>query len=84
MEIYLTATPEERARRRLAQLEAQGESVAFDELLNQQNDRDRRDRSRPVGRLSKADDALELVSDGMTREQVIDRLEELVRKRMGK
>ena len=80
--IYLTATPEERARRRLSQLQAQGENVEFHELLQQQNDRDYRDRSRPVGRLSKAPDALELVSDGMSREQVIDRLEKLVRQRM--
>jgi cytidylate kinase len=82
--IFLTATPEERARRRLSQLRAQGEEVGFDELLKQQNDRDSRDRSRPVGRLSKAKDALELVSDGMTREQVIDRLEQLVRQKMTK
>jgi CMP/dCMP kinase len=80
--IFLTATPEERARRRLSQLKAQGEEVGLDELLKQQNDRDLRDRSRPVGRLSKAADAVELVSDGMTREQVIDRLEQLVRKKM--
>jgi cytidylate kinase len=80
--IFLTATPEERARRRLSQLQAQGENVEFHELLQQQNDRDLRDRSRPVGRLSKAPDALELASDGLTREQVIDRLEQLVRKRM--
>ena len=80
--IFLTATPEERARRRLSQLQAQGENVEYHELLQQQNDRDLRDRSRPVGRLSKASDALELVSDGLSREQVIDRLEQLVRQRM--
>ena len=80
--IFLTATPEERARRRLAQLQNQGEKVEFEELLRQQNDRDYRDRSRPVGQLSKADDAVEVVSDGMTREQVIDRLEQLVRERI--
>lgn len=79
--IFLTATPEERARRRLSQLQTQGEQVRFEELLRQQNDRDLRDRSRPVGRLSKAADAMELVSDGLTQEQVIDRLEQLVRER---
>ena len=79
--IFLTATPEERARRRLSQLQTQGEQVRFEELLRQQNDRDLRDCSRPVGRLSKAADAMELVSDGLTQEQVIDRLEQLVRER---
>jgi cytidylate kinase len=82
--IFLTASPEERARRRLSQLQRQGERVEFAELLKQQNDRDQRDRSRPVGRLSKAADAIELVSDGMTREEVIDRLEQLVRDRQSR
>lgn len=77
--IFLTASPEERARRRLRQLAARGAKVQFEELLDQQNERDRRDASRPVGRLIKAADAVELVTDGLTQQQVIDRLEELVR-----
>lgn len=76
--IFLTATPEERARRRLRELQARGEPVRLEELLAQQNDRDRRDASRPVGRLSKAPDAVEVVSDGMTQEQVIQQLAEIV------
>jgi CMP/dCMP kinase len=79
--IFLTATPAERARRRLQDLAKRGESVPFETLLEQQNERDLRDRSRPVGRLTRADDAVEIVSDGMTQEEVIGALEQLVRAR---
>lgn len=77
--IFLTATPEERARRRLHDLRSRGESVTFDELLTEQNERDRRDASRPVGRLQCACDATEVFTDGLTVEQVVDQLEALVR-----
>ncbi len=77
--IFLTATPEERARRRLQELQARGEQVPFEVLLAQQNERDHRDTTRPVGRLSRASDAVEVVSDGLTQEEVIARLERVVR-----
>ena len=77
--IYLTATPEERARRRHAELKARGEEVSFVEVLAQNAARDHRDSTRAVGRLIKADDAVEVYTDGMTTEQVIERLEAIVR-----
>jgi cytidylate kinase len=76
--IFLTASPEERARRRLRELSERGEHVRFEELLAQQTDRDRRDSARPVGRLTKAADAVEVVSDGLTQDQVVERLVQLV------
>ncbi len=80
--IFLTATAEERARRRMADLHARGEQFEYDEVLSRQQDRDRRDRTRSVGPLVQADDAIELVTDGLTSEQVVDRLERIVRERM--
>jgi cytidylate kinase len=80
--IYLTASPEERAARRHRELTARGENVPFDELLAQQNRRDQSDATRDVGPLARADDAIEVATDGLTKEQVIDRLEEVVRKRL--
>jgi cytidylate kinase len=58
-----------------------GEHVDFDELLQQLNERDRRDSTRRIGRMHKADDAIEVDTNGMTFEQVVDRLEEIVRSR---
>lgn len=77
--IFLTATPEERARRRHAELQQRGEEISFDEVLAQNAARDLRDSTRSVGRLIKADEAVEVYTDGLTTEQVIGRLEDIVR-----
>jgi cytidylate kinase len=79
---FLTASPEERARRRQRDLEARGEGMALDEVLRQQDQRDRRDSSRAVGPLKPASDAIVLNTDGLSPEEVVDRLEALVRQRM--
>ena len=47
--IFLTASPEERARRRLSDLQSQGEPVTLEQVLAAQRRRDREDASRPVG-----------------------------------
>ena len=80
--IFLTASPEQRARRRTAQLEKRGENISWEEVLVQQNERDQRDRDRPVGGLTKAADAVEVLTDNLSVEQVVDELESLVRSRM--
>ena len=80
--IFLTASPEERARRRMAELVARGEPITLEQVLAQQADRDRRDAARPVGALVKAPDAVEVWTDELTPEQVVDRLERIVRERV--
>jgi len=80
--IYLTATPEERARRRQLDLEGQNETVEYEQLLRQINDRDDRDSAREVGPLVKPPGAIEVLTDGLSIEQVIDRLEAIVRERI--
>ncbi len=77
--IFLTASPLERARRRYAEQAARGESVSLEEVLAQQIERDRRDAIRPVGALVKAADAVEVLTDGLTADEVVARLEEVVR-----
>ena len=80
--IFLTASPEERARRRQSDLHERGESATLVEILAAQQRRDTEDASRAVGPLLRAEDAVEVLTDGLTREQVVDRLEALVRSRM--
>jgi CMP/dCMP kinase len=80
--IFLTASPEERARRRLLDLQNQGETVSFEQILAEQHRRDKEDAAREVGPLRRADDAVEVLTDGLTQEQVVDRLEALVQTRM--
>jgi cytidylate kinase len=80
--IFLTATPEERARRRLAELTARGEHLTLDDVLMMQNARDLRDATREVGRLERAADAVEFFTDGLTTDDVVDKLEQIVRHKM--
>ncbi len=79
--LYLLASPRERAKRRQREMARRGEDVDLDDLLRQLNERDQRDATRRVGRMHKADDAVEVNTDGMSFEQVVDRLEEIVRSR---
>ncbi|NQT40182.1 MAG: (d)CMP kinase [Planctomycetes bacterium] len=79
--IFLTASAQQRASRRLADLQAQGETTTLDRVLADQQRRDREDCDRAVGALKPAEDAVEVNTDGMTLDQVVDHLESLVRKR---
>ena len=77
--IFLIADERERARRRFLDLSARGEVVPFDEVLANQRLRDLRDASRSVGALLKADDAIEVSTDGLAPQDVVTKLEEIVR-----
>ncbi len=77
--VFLTAAEDERARRRHADLLARGEDIPFDEVLANQRLRDYRDAARPVGALVKATDAIEVSTDGQSADEVIARLEQIVR-----
>ncbi len=80
--IFLVATQEERARRRLQELQQRGIAVDFETVLSQQNQRDHEDFSRPVGGLCKAKDAIEICTTGLSLEAVVDKLLKLVRERL--
>jgi cytidylate kinase len=79
--IFLTASPEERARRRLRDLEAQGESATLEEVLTAIERRDREDSSRAVGPLTPAADAVQVCTDGLSLDEVVDRLALLAQSR---
>jgi cytidylate kinase len=82
--IFLTASAAERARRRLADLQSRGEAATPDEVLAAQEQRDREDAARPLGALVRAADAVEVATDGLSIDQVVDRLEAIVRARGGR
>ncbi len=79
LKVFLTADPVERARRRLEDLRARGEDATLEEVLKQQELRDRRDTSRQIGPLKPADDAVPVNTDGLSPDEVVERLERLVR-----
>jgi cytidylate kinase len=77
--IYLTASAEERARRRVRDFQARGEPASFEAVLGDIIRRDRQDTTRPVGPLAHAPDAVEVPTDGLSFQEVVDRLEAIVR-----
>jgi cytidylate kinase len=80
--IFLTASPAERARRRMGDLKNRGEELSMEEVLSRQNTRDQRDRSRAVGALIAADDAIQFDTSNMELDEVVDQLEAIVRERL--
>jgi pantoate ligase/cytidylate kinase len=81
--VFLTASVAERARRRAQDLEQRGFPVpALSALEAQIAERDHQDSAREVAPLRQAEDAVELVTDGMTIERVIEALEDLFRQRV--
>jgi cytidylate kinase len=82
LKIFLTASPEERARRRHKQLKEKGVTVTIADLSQEIRERDLRDSSRPVAPLRPADDAVVLDSTGLGIEQVVAQVLELARSRV--
>ncbi|OON40858.1 cytidylate kinase [Izhakiella australiensis] len=72
VKIFLDASSEERARRRMLQLQEKGFSVNFERLLAEIKERDDRDRNRAIAPLVPATDALVLDSTSMSIERVIE------------
>lgn len=74
LKVYLTASVEERARRRQAQLGSQGVHQTLEELIADINVRDAYDSGRSLAPLRKAEDAVEIDTTDLTIAQVIERV----------
>jgi len=72
LKLFVTASPEIRARRRFDELTAKGEVVSFEEILNNVQERDFIDSTREASPLRKADDALILDNSYMSREEQLE------------
>jgi pantoate ligase / CMP/dCMP kinase len=78
LKIYLTASVQARAQRRYRDLEAAKQPLpTLGDLTQAIAERDRKDSTRPVSPLRKAADAIEIVTDSLTAEQVIEKIAEL-------
>ncbi len=82
VKIFLDATAEERADRRLKQLQEKGLSVKFDHLLREIQERDDRDRNRAVAPLRPADGALVLDSTTLSIGEVVDQALEYIESKL--
>lgn len=73
LKLFITASLEERARRRLEELRSKGETLMLPEVLAEVAARDSRDRTRLTAPLQLADDAVEIDTTGMTPDAVFQR-----------
>lgn len=83
VKIYLTATPEARAMRRLKQLEEKGEKADFAAILAEVNARDRQDMNREIDPLRQAEDAVLVDSSEMDFEQTVEAILRIVEEKTG-
>ncbi|MFH1632426.1 MAG: (d)CMP kinase [Chloroflexota bacterium] len=78
LKVYLDASAEERARRRHKECQARGETLTFESILAAMRKRDKIDSTRDVAPLRAAADAIILDSDGLSIEQVLERMKDLL------
>jgi len=71
---FLTASPRERAQRRLIQLTDQGVEAELEQILEQMSIRDARDQARDLAPLKPAPGAVIIDSTGLRREEVLERM----------
>lgn len=84
LKIFLTATPEDRARRRYEELVEKGEAVTFDEVLKDVSQRDYNDTHRDIAPLRQAEDAVLADTTGFELPQSVALIRSLVEKKLGK
>ncbi|TAL06936.1 MAG: (d)CMP kinase [Porticoccaceae bacterium] len=82
LKVFLTASADERARRRYNQLIGKGETASLRDLVAQVSERDERDRTRPVAPLRPAEDATVVDSTTMTIDAVVEAILALARERL--
>ncbi len=76
---FVTASPEERARRRVKQLKEKGQSVAFDQVLNDIKERDYRDSHRAHSPLKQADDAHLIDTTDLTFDEALNTILKIIK-----
>ncbi len=74
LKLFLTASPEVRARRRYDELVGKGETPVYEDVLRDVNDRDYRDTHREESPLRQADDAIVVDNSNLTREEQMEKI----------
>ena len=81
LKIYLTATPEARAARRMQQLREKGDETPFEEILAEVNARDWQDTHRETDPLRQAEDAVKVDSSALSFDETVETILSLVEAR---
>ena len=82
IKIFLTATDEDRARRRYEELVLKGQDVGFEKVLADMRERDRQDSSRAVAPLVPAPDAIKVDTTGNTLEESVKIIKDIISERL--
>ncbi len=79
VKIYLDATAEERARRRVLQNQEKGIEASYEEVLEKIKERDKRDSTREIAPLKKAEDAIYVDSTNLNIDQVVEEVINIIK-----
>ncbi len=82
LKIFLTASAQERANRRVKELKESGTECNYDEILKSIIERDYKDSHREISPLVKADDAIELDTTVLTIDEVVSKILSMIEERM--
>ena len=83
VKIFMTASAECRAMRRYKELIERGQDVKYEDVLKEMNERDGADSSRAIAPTKAADDAILLDNSGLSLEENVDAVIEIVKQRVG-
>ncbi len=81
VKIYLDASAEERANRRLKQNKEKGINVSYEEILQNIKSRDENDKASSVGTFKRAEDAIYIDSTNLTIEEVTDKIIDIIKEK---
>ncbi|MCS7192058.1 MAG: (d)CMP kinase [Armatimonadetes bacterium] len=81
VKIFLTASLEERAKRRWLELRYRGVEIAYEQVLQELKERDERDSNRLIAPLRKAPDAIEIDTTDMTIDEVVNKIFKLAKQK---
>ena len=84
VKIFLTASPEARAKRRFDELTAKGKNVTYDDVYNEMVERDKNDSTRDIAPCVQAEDAVLLDNSGLNFEQTVKAVLKIVKKKTPK
>lgn len=82
VKIYLDASPEERARRRVRQNEEKGITTTYEEVLESVKNRDKLDSERKLSPLKKADDAIYIDGTNMSISETEEKIKQIIQEKM--
>ena len=82
LKIFLTASPEVRAKRRYDEIINSGGSVSYDVILEEIKIRDYKDSTREISPLKQADDAILIDTSNLNMEEVVEKISKLINERL--